>query len=227
MAGKHLKDWRARIRSFQVESPAKQYLHAIGISVEQPQVRALRCSGSGRCSWPPPAGRAVRVGGDIVRAGWIAGQELALSGPKVPNWISGTSTANHKEHKAHKERTKTGLPVFAAPPGESRARPLPAARLRRSARRDAERAGEVVGFRGTGSAITVAIARRVGYPLLPTQRATLCAARLQAAVRGRRLRAGPSGLAAMSSGRAGLNRRAIKGGLGGRSGQMSGGAGIR
>ena len=43
----------------------------------------------------------------------------------------------------------------------------------------------------------------LGYPLLTTQRATVCAVRFQAAVRGRRLRAWLSGLAAMSSGRAG------------------------
>ena len=42
MAGKRPKDWRAGIRSFQVESPTKQYLHAIGSNAGQPQGRARR-----------------------------------------------------------------------------------------------------------------------------------------------------------------------------------------
>ena len=75
-------------------------------------------------------GRAVRACCEVVRG-------------ELDCWISGTSTANHKEHKAHKERTKTSLPVLAAPPGETRARLSLAARFRRSARRDAGRAGEI------------------------------------------------------------------------------------
>ncbi len=51
MAGKCPTDWRAGIRSFQVETPTKQYLHATGISAGQPRGCAFAPLGSRLRAW--------------------------------------------------------------------------------------------------------------------------------------------------------------------------------
>jgi nucleoside phosphorylase len=79
MAGKRLKDWRAGIRSFQVESPTKQYLTITGSSAGQPQgsvaagVR-VPAAARGRCLWAGPSGTAALssglAGGQLGRSDW-------------------------------------------------------------------------------------------------------------------------------------------------------------
>ena len=84
MAGKRLKDWRAGIRSFQVESPTKQYLHDYR---QQRRAaagpRLLPALGSRLRSWPPPwAGPSGLAAMSSGRAG-LPGQALALGGAGV------------------------------------------------------------------------------------------------------------------------------------------------
>jgi len=82
MAGKHLKNWRAGIRSIQVESPTKQFilLRATASSAGQPQGRAFvplvaRLTFVAACG-PGPSGLGAMSQGRAALPG-----EQSCSGP--------------------------------------------------------------------------------------------------------------------------------------------------